>query len=143
VSLFVCESAQERAEGFHARRTSEGRKDAFDILVRADKAAASALGIRGSNKCSIIVRVDTIRPFNGRKGDRVFNGLGCFDQRTEIEIPQRRARSLERDHRELLVNAGGRSEFQSLFKGCSGRRARLGGDSVTHFGVLVVGRGKI
>jgi hypothetical protein len=63
--------------------------------------------------------------------------VGCFDQAIEIERPHpRRARSLERDHRALFINDRGTSEFQSLFKGYSGRRARLGGDSVTHFDIV-------
>jgi hypothetical protein len=63
--------------------------------------------------------------------------LEYFDQGTEIERPrQRRARSLERDHRALLITNRGSSEFQSLlfkvFKGFSGWRARFGGDYVAH-----------
>jgi hypothetical protein len=124
------------------KRTSEGRKAVFDI-VRANKAAASALGNRRGNEFSIIFRVlDIVRPFNGRKGNRISDGLvGCFDQATEIERPHpRRARSLKRDHGALFINDRGNSEFQSLFKGYSGRRARLRGDSVTHFDIVGFGR---
>jgi hypothetical protein len=141
VFSFVCESVQ-RAEGFFARRTSEGRKAGSDIM-RADKAATSALaGSRGSNKFSIFFTVDIVRPFNGRKGNpRIFDELGCFDQGSEIKRPhQRRARSLERDHRAVLTNDRDRSEFQSRFKGCSGRRARLGGDYVAHLDAVGCGK---
>jgi hypothetical protein len=69
-------------------------------------------------------------------------GWDALTKQLSSKDPIQRARWLERDHRVLLINDRGNSEFQILFKGYSGRmRARLlAGDYVTHFDIVGCGR---
>jgi hypothetical protein len=81
-------------------------------MFSACKPTASALG-RRSRRLDVIFRIDIVGPFDGRKGNRVFNGLRGFHERAQVEGS--RERTLERDHGAFLVNNRGSSDLESLF----------------------------
>ena len=78
----------------------------------ACKPAAAALG-RRRRRLDLIIQIEIVGPFDGRKGNRVFDGLRGFHEGAQVEGSSERA--LERYHGAFVINNRGSGDLESLF----------------------------